>query len=70
MLLKRIGSNFREISFYALKFIRPVYLEGNKSAHIIFPDAFGCFEEIFFKQIYFKPKEIFSADVIIDLGAH
>lgn len=34
------------------------------------PDGFGCFEEIFFKWIYFEPKTIFHADVIIDLGAH
>ncbi|MEM2153187.1 MAG: FkbM family methyltransferase [Candidatus Bathyarchaeia archaeon] len=69
-MLERFYSSLRESFFQALKTIGPICLEGNGVTHIILPDGFGCFEEIFFKEIYFDPEEIFHADVVIDLGAH
>lgn len=69
-LLEKFYSALKEIFAQALNTVNLVRLEGNKVVHIILPDAFGCFEEIFFKQIYFEPEIIRDADVVIDLGAH
>ena len=60
----------REVFIQALKPIGLIYLEGNGVKHAIVSDGFGCFEEIFFKQVYFDAEEISRADVVIDLGAH
>jgi len=54
----------------ALKSVKLIYLKGDGITHAILPDGFGCFEEVFFKHVYFEPERIYSADVVIDLGAH
>ena len=69
-MLERFYSNLRELFFQTLGVYKLIRLECNEVTHIMLPDGFGCFEEIFFKWIYFEPKTIFHADVIIDLGAH
>ncbi|MEM4522031.1 MAG: FkbM family methyltransferase [Nitrososphaeria archaeon] len=50
--------------------LRCICLKTEGFQHIILPDGFGAFEEIFIKQIYFSVEEIARADLVIDLGAH
>jgi len=69
-LIGKFDSIFKEMFIQALNLMRLVYLRGNGLTHAILPDGFGCFEEIFFKNVYFEPLRIHRADVVIDLGAH